>query len=390
MKKLIILGVIALSFAFAVNFAQAQVVRTAEITIPEEGDCVSGTLYLGATLIDDDYDPVQWAVRKGTCAAGTNTVLGNVDGHNDPFSWTYVVGDGTYTHTFSAEANISGWDERNYCFIFNPKEDAGEADIRLTVTFDVSFDCDNDNDDVSNIDDLCPGTVVDTPDLGLGVNRHVWYSDEYFTTLIPGKKPRQTDSSFSIADTYGCSCEQILEKLATITHKDYEGHYKYGCSKSVIEDWINLKQVNMCEKDPDNNWQCKEEGATGVFSYFANNPFAPMYINAEGLVPDYWYRVELVNKGSDCCTWEPLNSGTAHDNRVMYYAQADSEGKLFMEFVHDINGYEYVEPNVKNADWVPLSDDAPYEVSSEWIYTGQGWGFVLYGKTTFPKECGTP
>ncbi|MEM7821555.1 MAG: hypothetical protein QXX38_01945, partial [Candidatus Aenigmatarchaeota archaeon] len=104
---------------------------------------------------------------------------------------------------------------------------------------------------------------------------------------------------------------------------------------SVVEEFIRLispvTKVNMCEKDPENDWQCKDEGATGVFYNFENQ-LGPKYIDAEGLTPGNWYRVELVNKGEYCTLWEPLNSGPAYDNRVMFYAQADSEGKLHMEF----------------------------------------------------------
>src|SRR5690606_1362140 len=59
------------------------IARNAEITAPTPGEEVSGMVDFEAFLIDDDADSVQWAVRQGTCAAGTNTVFGNVDGHSD-------------------------------------------------------------------------------------------------------------------------------------------------------------------------------------------------------------------------------------------------------------------------------------------------------------------
>ncbi len=57
--------------------------RNAEITSPTSGATVFGLVDFKAYLDDDDVDSVQWAVRKGTCAAGVGTVFGNVDGHSD-------------------------------------------------------------------------------------------------------------------------------------------------------------------------------------------------------------------------------------------------------------------------------------------------------------------
>lgn len=107
--------------------------RYAEITSPAAGESIENTLNLGAYLMDNDYDAVQWAVREGTCAAGTNTVFGNVDGFNSSYSWVYDPN--TYKHTFLATANTSTWIPGMYCFIFNPREDSDESDIRLTREF---------------------------------------------------------------------------------------------------------------------------------------------------------------------------------------------------------------------------------------------------------------
>lgn len=109
--------------------------RRAEITAPDEDEIVYGDVSFEAYLMDNDYDYVDWAVRKGTCAAGTNTVFGNVDGHSDPYSWALA---NTYKYEFSAVADTSSWDGGKYCFIFNPREDSGEANIRLTREFYIA------------------------------------------------------------------------------------------------------------------------------------------------------------------------------------------------------------------------------------------------------------
>jgi hypothetical protein len=108
--------------------------RTAEITSPTSGQDVYGTVNFAAYLDDDDVDSIQWAVRQGTCAAGTNTVFGNVDGHSD----TAVINTGDLANqTFSFSGDMSSLPLGMYCFIYNPVEDSGEANIRKTVEFNL-------------------------------------------------------------------------------------------------------------------------------------------------------------------------------------------------------------------------------------------------------------
>jgi hypothetical protein len=108
------------------------VVRSAEINSPTAGSTVSGNVNFTASLTDDDPDPIQWAVRQGTCATGTNTVFGNVDGHTD--SATIDQND-LSNQTFSFTGDMSSLTPGTYCFVYNPVEDSGESNIRLTSEF---------------------------------------------------------------------------------------------------------------------------------------------------------------------------------------------------------------------------------------------------------------
>lgn len=106
---------------------------TSAITSPGAGDEVSGVLTLGAHYADENHDNndgVQWAVRAGTCAAGTSTVWGNVDGHNDAFTWDHS----DFTSSFDTTLVANG----SYCFIFNPSEDSGNTNQRLTQNFTIN------------------------------------------------------------------------------------------------------------------------------------------------------------------------------------------------------------------------------------------------------------
>ncbi len=105
---------------------------TGQITNPaSNGVTVSGNYNFTATYNDGDNvqdDNVQWAIRQGTCSG--NTVGGNVDGRNDTFAW-----DGA---AFSTQVNTANLTPGNYCFVFNPTDDAGQADVRVTRTFVVN------------------------------------------------------------------------------------------------------------------------------------------------------------------------------------------------------------------------------------------------------------
>lgn len=80
------------------------------------------TIVLGAHDQSAANGNVQWAVRAGTCAANTNTLYGNVDGHNDSSTWV----DGYFS------ANVDGLELGDYCFVFNTGIN------RLTRTFSIT------------------------------------------------------------------------------------------------------------------------------------------------------------------------------------------------------------------------------------------------------------
>ncbi len=110
--------------------------RTASITSPEANSVVSGVISLDAILNDKDKnDSVSWAVRKGTCAANTNTVFGNVDGFHDTSDWNHT--------NFHASADTTLWEDGEYCFVFNPSESLGDTAIRETREFIVNNTPDN-------------------------------------------------------------------------------------------------------------------------------------------------------------------------------------------------------------------------------------------------------
>jgi len=119
---------------------------TGTITNPaHDGDAVRGTITLAATYNDGDTlndDAVSWAVRHETCDANTATVFGNVDGHHDTQSWN--------GQNFSATIDTSALEPGQYCFVFNPTDDAGQNDVRVTRTFFVNENAPLNKDECKN------------------------------------------------------------------------------------------------------------------------------------------------------------------------------------------------------------------------------------------------
>jgi len=95
---------------------------------------------------------------------------------------------------------------------------------------------DDDKDGVCWGDDACPGTVLPevVPTGKLAPNHFADVSgDGIFDTASPSPQGSPLPT-YTIEDTYGCSCEQIIEALGL-----GEGHAKHGCSIGVMTQWMS-------------------------------------------------------------------------------------------------------------------------------------------------------
>jgi len=95
---------------------------------------------------------------------------------------------------------------------------------------------DTDDDGVPNSADLCPDTEIpeSVPTVSLGINRWALVDGDgvFDTNPAPGGGP---DASFTIEDTAGCSCSQIIEELGLGL-----SHELSGCSTSAMRSWVEL------------------------------------------------------------------------------------------------------------------------------------------------------
>ena len=95
---------------------------------------------------------------------------------------------------------------------------------------DLSFWDDIDADGVPDGYDKCDNTVLpeSVPSDSLKQNHYACTDDDYIFETSTG------DSNVSLADTYGCTCEQILY----CKPGGNNGEHKFGCSPGTMEIWI--------------------------------------------------------------------------------------------------------------------------------------------------------
>ena len=116
------------------------------------------------------------------------------------------------------------------------------ADDDPIDTDDDSVDTDADGDGVLDGADLCADTVIPDVAASKGLNPNHWAltadgNGFDFDTVLKGKG-KGPNRSYTIEDTAGCSCEQIIAEQGL-----GDGHSKHGCSISAMDDWVDV--VNM-------------------------------------------------------------------------------------------------------------------------------------------------
>ncbi|HUO87101.1 MAG TPA: endonuclease/exonuclease/phosphatase family protein, partial [Thermoanaerobaculia bacterium] len=95
---------------------------------------------------------------------------------------------------------------------------------------------DGDGDGLGDACDACPvGTAIPegAPTVELQPNHHALVDgDDVFDTVTPGKG-KGGGATFTLADTRGCSCEQIVAELGLGA-----GPLMHGCPVGVMEEWL--------------------------------------------------------------------------------------------------------------------------------------------------------
>ena len=106
------------------------------------------------------------------------------------------------------------------------------------VDTDILAELDDDNDGVANDADYCPSTIIDISAKAWGVHRWYWKGDESFKQ-VHNKSGKGEGGPFTISDTHGCSCYQILDMLSKEGGTNFEGQYKFGCTTGILNNIIH-------------------------------------------------------------------------------------------------------------------------------------------------------
>jgi len=152
---------------------------------------------------------------------------------SSPSMMSHVTGAAVW-HINADEPRALDYNDFNQPALFNPDEfRSSDHDPLLVGLFH-----DSDDDGVIDLVDNCPATAIpeSVPTSGpLKPNHWALTDDDFeFDTVTKGKG-NGPNRSYSTADTAGCSCEQIIEAQGL-----GNGLSKYGCSISVMDDWVEL------------------------------------------------------------------------------------------------------------------------------------------------------
>ena len=224
----------------------------------EAGDIVSGSTSLAALDEPPDIDcgtpvtaPGVWYEVLGT----GNTMSASTCNDGDP--GTGGAGYDTSISVYCADCEvkecIGGVDDTSGCSGFSTKFDWPTREgatykvlvhgfLSATGDFDLAILDDgvpyegplNDCDGVPSSVDFCPGTLVpeSVPTRELKPNNSALTGiGGIFETAAPNPQ----GVVYTIEDTAGCSCEQIVDILDLGA-----GHLKHGCSFSAMDEWLEF------------------------------------------------------------------------------------------------------------------------------------------------------
>ena len=134
---------------------------------------------------------------------------------------------------------------------------AAVTDLEIFIYVSANSTITNDNTEITNLKitgdlivldedgdgviegDMCPHTVTDSAG-SEKLNPNHWRYDG--VSLIKGlnKQGRGSDLHFSIFDTKGCGCDQIITIFSSYTGYDYKGHRKFGCGEDLMVDFSDF------------------------------------------------------------------------------------------------------------------------------------------------------
>lgn len=137
------------------------------------------------------------------------------------------------------EDNDGFVDKRDNCpAVPNPNQSDTDNDA-IGDACDLLDNRDDDGDSVQNHKDLCTNTSEHRETFTRMVTTYRWFWNGNALEQKANGSGKTDGTRFTIHDTLGCSCLQILDKLDTGSEDNYRAHFKFGCSSGLLESFAN-------------------------------------------------------------------------------------------------------------------------------------------------------
>jgi hypothetical protein len=221
----------------------------------------------------------------------------------------------------------NGWVEPNY-------ELAPYYQVDETRCDTLDNNCNGEVDEGKVCEYTCVTPKQDTAyiPLGLGTNRIVYNGSEWVTTSPKGKG--QVSSAYpTLPETHRCGCEQILTWLHANLPESYgemSGHWKFGCSKSAIQDFVRLVDDVVGYKTFKATNSSYYNGPTASAPPYASGPLVFIWDPITGHVAGGYYTEQV-----------PPNVGTKYYNMVTGGDVSGGAAKLKLSRVNP-NEYSFI------------------------------------------------
>ena len=182
-------------------------------------------------LTQSNSPPITLTIPSGDIGNWSAEITA-VDVPSDGYPVSFVVAK---SNVLDSDADGVENSNDNCVLDFNP----GQSDFDNDGYGDAC-DTDDDNDSVLDENDVCPQSTFPESVLTTdSIRKNRWALSEDGIQFLQAPPQSGSKFNFSTTDTGGCSCSQIVSNIGV-----GDAHLKYGCSTSVMSQWISTINGN--------------------------------------------------------------------------------------------------------------------------------------------------